>query len=149
MKIITDSEKLSDKKFLKSLHHGVYIMQNSRHPYEFCVGAVGTKSNAALPRLLQYVRVALGWKLVFFTQFLTDSYVYSAEAVLFGGLCGEYNRRTNSRFSVDKDDCTFHHVAEKVQCKASKVMDDFRSSYYSPEGLGFRPVDSERELRAI
>jgi hypothetical protein len=142
MEIITNSEKLSDKKFLRSLRHGVYVMQNSRNPYEFCIGAVGTTGDSVLRRLQQHIRFALGWRLVFFTQFPTADKVYSAESVLIGVLCNEYYRRTNTKFSVDKNACSFHYVAERVQHTANEAIDHFATYYgYSLEGLGFRPVD--------
>ena len=150
MKIITDIKQLTDWKFRKSLRHGAYVMQNSRNPYEFCIGAVGTKGDSVRRRLHLQLRSALGWRLVFFTQFPTADKVYTAESVLMGAMRGEYCARTNTIFSVDQNACSFHDVAEGVQYTANEAVDHFALYYgYSAEGLGLRNFYSGRKLRTI
>ena len=129
MEIITDVKQLSDWKFLRSFRNGVYVMQNSRNPYDFRIGAVGTTDDPILRRLLQYMRMALGWRLIFCTQFEAADKVYSAESVLITVLCTEYYARTNTKFSVDQNACSFHDVAKKVQHTASEAIDHFATYY--------------------
>jgi len=64
-------------------------------------------------------------------------------------ICATYRRKTNSKFSVNKNDCSPHYFVEKIQRKASDMMEHFGMHDYTPEGLGQRYVDTAPERKSI